>query len=280
MNLPTFPNAITHPDTQKQIGMNTESSTFTIALVVHLSQLHLVLMVLSVPLMICVPHGCLFEQGNLRMVSDGFKANSAFSTALWGSGIAWVTAVRYLGIASAPLFYSCLSNICLVITTYSAFLTLRYDTLEDYHVLFAIFWIVSAFLTHFSVTLRSQTHRTEFTPYLFWGGVLCGTVFISLFVGIVLDQRRSLYDIKLVAEINDVQLLTTISILEILTIYTLFALDFILSMQVLNIYVDGVNLLQIVESLSTIYRIPMKIAIFTGYSLVVVYGAVWLSKMM
>ena len=53
------------------------SYKLTVALVVHLTQLHIILMTVSIPLIMCVPDGCVFKSGNLRMISDGFKAGTS-----------------------------------------------------------------------------------------------------------------------------------------------------------------------------------------------------------
>ena len=246
----------------------------TIALVVHLAQLHTVVMALSVPAMICVPNGCLFAGGNLRMVSDGFQANSAFATALWGSGIVWVTAVRYLGIASTHVRYASFANVSIIIATYTAFLTLRYDTFEEFHVAFATTWIVSSFVTQFCVTMRPEAHPFPFTQYLFWAGVLCGATFVSLYVTMAARESSSLGG-------GSVHLLSTIALLEIVTVYSLFSLDFTLSMQVLRTYVDGVGVLQMIDAVQhTTHRMLLKAVFFLGHVALGLYGVQWVGNML
>lgn len=249
------------------------ASWITIALVVHLSQLHVVVMALSVPAMICLPHGCLFTEGNLRMVSDGFQAHSAFATALWGSGIVWVTAVRYLAIACTRLRYASLANVSVVISTYTAFLTLRYDTFEEFHVAFATAWIVSSFVTQYCVTMRPEAHPLPFTQYLFWAGVLCGGTFVLLYVTVVAHEHKRSGD--------SVHLLSTISLLEIITVFSLFFLDFTLSVQVLRTYVGGVGILQLADDVQqTTHRVLLKTVFFAGHVALGLYGVLWVSKVL
>jgi hypothetical protein len=256
------------------------ASWITIALVVHLAQLHVVVMALSVPAMICLPHGCLFTAGNLRMVSDGFQANSAFATALWGSGIVWLTAVRYLGIACTRLRYASVANVSVVISTYTAFLTLRYDTFEEFHVAFATAWIVSSFVTQYCVTMRPEAHPLPFTQYLFWAGVLCGGTFVVLYATVVAHEMSAPGGGDEHKRSGDsVHLLSTISLLEVITVFSLFALDFTLSMQVLRTYVGGVGVLQLADDVQqTTHRVVLKTVFFAGHVALGLYGVLWASK--
>ena len=251
-----------------------DSYKLTLSLVVHLAQLHICLMLMSIPIIMCVPDGCVFKSGNLRMISDGFKANSALSTALWGSGIAWVTSIRYLGIVNTPIFYATIAHICVPLATYTAFLTLRYDTLQEFHVLFATIWIVSSFTMHFCVTLHGVGNRQVLSSYIFGIGASIGTIFVLLFIGVQAGNNRSIDSLAHAVEVDGIQLLSAISILEVLTVFSLLFLDFQLCGQVLDSYMNGISIFQLVSAIEfSLYRIPIRIGILSFYVfLMVVVG--------
>ena len=129
--------------------------------------------------------------------------------------------------------------------------------------------------------MRPEAHTVLFAQYLFRGGFLCGNIFVTLFVGIVADKHKSLDEIKLLSSTNNVQLLSEIAILEILTVCVLFSLDFVLSMQVLNTYVNGVGLLQMAQSIENdTYRMIMTVLLGGGHNCVVLYGILWIRTML
>lgn len=254
------PMSLQHTDLQYRSSYN-----LTIAFVVHLAQLHVILMVISVPILICVPDGCMFPRGNIRMISDGFKANSAISTAVWGSGIAWVTVVRYLGVANTPLFYSSIAQLCVPLATYSAFLTLRYDMLEDFHVIFATLWIVSSFTLHFCVTLNGRGNRPILAHYVLWCGISFGVVFVALFILVEVDKNELLDVVRTSANLASTELLSVIAMLEVMTVYSLLLLDFVLCGMVLDTYMNGVGVFLLVSMVESKFRrilIQIGISIF------------------
>jgi hypothetical protein len=257
---------------------NIDDTHLTIAIVVHLAQLHIILMAISTPLMICIPDGCLFDSGNLRMVSDGFRANSALSTSLWGSGIAWVTAVRYLGTVHTPLKYALLAHLCVPLATYTAFLTLRYDMLQNLHWAFAAIWIVSSFTLHFCVTL-GKWNRDGLSSYVFGFGVSIGVIFLTMYVCIQVGYNETIYTLIHAADVNSTQLLSTVSILEILTVYSLLLLDFLLCSVVLDTYAEGASVLHLVSQIqASVYRVPTQLGIMTFYILLMVLISVCIAR--
>jgi len=256
-----------HPTTE-----HTRSSDLTIALVVHLAQVHIILMTCSIPFIMCVPNGCMFPPGNLRMISDGFKANSALSTALWGSGLAWVTAARYLGVATSPLFYAAISHLCVPLATYSAFLTLRYDMQENYHVLFAGVWIASSFTFHFCVIVRGVGSRSALAFYIAGLGATCGVVFLALFITVLSGNEGNIDTIKNNAQISSVQLLSAVSVLEVITVFCLMYLDFLQCGHVIDNYLLGESAFLMVSNIEfTIYRIPIKLGVLGFYLILTVF---------
>jgi hypothetical protein len=241
----------------------------TVAIVVHLAGLHILLMSASIPIFICVPNGCTYPQGSVRSVSDGFKANSASSTAIWGSGIAWVTANRYLAAAASPFLYSSIAHVCIPIATYSAFLTLRYDTLEEFHDIFATLWIVSSFVLHFCITLRDIGDKGR-TIGVFWVGVVLALILLTLFVFVQPSNSG-----------GDVQLRSVISILKILTVYSLMFLDFVLGTLVLNTYMDGVGLFALMSGIeSGIYRYMTRGVFWTFYMFLLLFGILYVARIL
>ena len=103
--------------------------------------------------------------------------------------------------------------------------------------------------------------------------------YLSLFL--LVSSHQSLDEIKLLSSTNNVQLLSAIAILEILTVCVLFSPDFIVSMQVLNTYVNGVGLLQMAENIENdTYRMLMKVLGGGGHICVVLSGVLWISKML
>jgi hypothetical protein len=263
------------------INQNELSSQLSVALVIHLAQIHIMLMSLSIPLLLCIPDGCTFPQGNIRMISDGFKANSAASTALWGSGIAWVTAVRYLGISTSSIRYAVMAHMCIPFATYSAFLTLRYDTYEELHVLFAVVWITSSFLFHFFVTIQNAAQKSLVAQYIFWIGVFLGLIFVFLFIGVQSTSNKLIDDMKITANLEDVQVLSTIALLEVLTVFSLMVLDFILCGMMLNTFAYGESLLVIISHIdSRFYRTCIQFTIFAVFVMITIAGVVTLIRVL
>ncbi len=257
------------------------SYKLTLALVVHLTQLHIILMTVSIPIIMCVPNGCVFKSGNLRMISDGFKANSALSTALWGAGIAWVTSIRYLGIVNSSIFYASIAHLCVPIATYTAFLTLRYDTLQDFHVVFATMWIVSSFTLHFCVTLNGNGNKQVLSTYIFGVGAMIGTIFVLLFIGVQVGNNASIDSLAHAVEVNDVQLLSAIAIFEVLTVMSLMFLDFQLCGQILDSYMGGKSIFQLVSGMEFyVYRIPLRIGILSFYVFLLVFAGISITRML
>jgi hypothetical protein len=255
----------------------THSLIITIAIIVHLAQLHIVLMVISIPLIICIPDGCLFDSGNIRMVSDGFRANSALSTSLWGSGIAWVTAVRYLCIVRTPIQYALIAHLCVPLATYTAFLTLRYDMLQNLHWAFAAVWIVSSFTLHFCVMLNGN--RRGLSAYVFGFGVTIGVLFLIMYVGIQVGYNETIDALIHAADVNNTQLLSTVSILEVLTVYSLLFLDYLLGFVVLDTYTEGQSVFHLVSQIqASVYRVPTQLGIMTFYIFLTILISVCIAR--
>jgi hypothetical protein len=199
----------------------------TIEIIVGLAQLHLFLMAISVPAMVCIPGGCFSSGGYIRTVSDGLRDNSVLATTLWGSGMTWVTATRYLGIICSSPTYVWVAHISIILATYASFLTLRYDMFEIYHVLSAVVWIVSSFLFHFSTTIHKLANRSSFALYILCLGVILGIVFVTLF---------SIVEFKIgpLELFSSTGLLSIISVLEVATVLCIMALDFLQSLHLVN----------------------------------------------
>ena len=260
---------------------HTQSYRLTIALVIHLAQLHIILMAISLPVLICMPDGCTFAHGNIRMISDGFKANSAVSTALWGAGLAWVTAVRYLGASTRKISHATIANICIPLATYSAFLTLRYDTFEAFHVVFAVVWITASFLMHFCVTLTGVGDRTLLARYVFYLGAIIGIAFITLFVSLEIGTNDIVDNIKVTAQVGDVQLLSAIAMLEVLTVLSLMFMDFILCGIVLDTFTGGVNIFVLTSTIkSKVFRVPLEVTMLLGYVFLLLVGVFIVMRIM
>jgi len=202
------------------------SATRTIQIVIALAQLHLFLMALSIPGMICYPAGCFADNGYIRTVSDGLKDNSVLATTLWGSGMTWITATRYLGVVGSSKIYAWLAHISIIVATYASFLTIRYDMFEIHHVSSAIVWIVSSFVFHFATTIHGAANRTHVASYILVLGVLLGIVFVTLFTLVELKQ------IPLDSD-STIHLLSTISLIEVSTVLSIMVLDFVQSRHVL-----------------------------------------------
>ncbi len=202
-------------------------TTTTILVIVALSQLHLFLMALSIPGMICFPMGCFSDDGYIRTVSDGLKDNSVLATTLWGSGLTWITATRYLGVVGSSTTYTWIGHISIIVATYTSFLTIRYDMFEIHHVLSAIIWIVSSFVFHFTTTIQGVANHSHVASLIFTIGVVLGVVFVSLFTMIELKQGP--IDLS-----SSVHMLSTISVIEVATVLSIMVLDFIQSRHVLN----------------------------------------------
>ena len=216
-----------HPYANLQDTGKNHGITTTIRVIVSLAQLHLFLMALSIPGMICFPTGCLSDNGYVRTVSDGLKDNSVLATALWGSGMTWITATRYLGVVGCSNAYAWIAHVSIIVATYTSFLTIRYDMFEIHHVWSAIIWIVSSFVFHFSTTIQGVANHSHVASLIFTIGVVLGIVFVTLFTMIELKQGP--IDLS-----SSVHMLSTISVIEVATVLCIMVLDFIQSRHVLN----------------------------------------------
>jgi hypothetical protein len=194
-----------------------------IAVIIAIAQLHLVLMAVSIPVMICIPNGCLSSAGYVHTISDGLRYNSVFATTLWGSGMTWITAIRYIGVVGTSPLYAFIAHLSIVVTTYASFLTIRYDVVEMHHVVFAIVWIISSFIFHFSTTVQGVANQSSVASYILAIGVVLGVVFVSLFTDVELKQGPP-------GEIVSIEILSTISVLEVLTVLSIMSLDFLQSL--------------------------------------------------
>ena len=203
------------------------STTTTIKVVVALAQLHLLLMALSIPAMICFPTGCLSESGYIRTVSDGLKDNSVLATTLWGSGMTWITSTRYLGVVGCSSTCAYIAHISIIVATYASFLTIRYDMFEIHHVLSAVIWIVASFVFHCSTTIQGVANQSHVASCIFSVGTVLGIVFVILFA--VVEFEHGPPDL-----ISSMHLLSTISMIEVATVLSVIALDFVQSRHVLN----------------------------------------------
>jgi hypothetical protein len=203
------------------------STTTTIKVIVSLAQIHLFLMAFSIPGMICFPTGCLSESGYIRTVSDGLKDNSVLATTLWGSGMTWITATRYLGVVGSSRTYVWIAHIAIIVATYASFLTIRYDMFEVHHVLSAIIWIVASFVFHYSTTIQGVANQSHVASYVLSVGTVLGIVFVMLFTAVEFEHGPP--DL-----ISSRHLLSTISIIEASTVLSIMALDFIQSRHVIN----------------------------------------------
>ena len=216
-------------DIQLRRHARTDSTHRMIRIVVALAQIHLFLMAVSIPVMICLPTGCLSSQGYVRTISDGFKDNSVLATTLWGSALTWITANRYLAILGCSSTYGWISHSSIVVSTYASFLTIRYDLYEINHVSSAVIWIVSSFVFHFSTTVQGVANRSHVASCILVIGAVLGVVFLTLFLCVEFEEDSS-------HVIMSLEFLSAVSILEIGTVLSIIALDSLQSLHVLNEY--------------------------------------------
>ena len=202
------------------------SATRTIQIVIALAQVHLVLMAASIPWMICFPTSCVADNGYIRTVSDGLKENTVLATTLWGSGMTWITATRYLGVVGTSTNFAWIAHISIIVATYASFLTIRYDMFEVHHISSAVVWIVSSFLFHFATTIHSEANKSHVASYILVVGIILGIVFVTLF---------ALVEFEVISMDSDasIHLLSTISLIEVATVLSIMVLDFVQSRHVL-----------------------------------------------
>jgi hypothetical protein len=200
-------------------------TTTTITIIVALAQFHLFLMVVSIPMMICFPMGCFHSIGYVRTISDGIKDHSVLTTTLWGAGMTWINATRYLGIVGGSHRYQSVAHVSIVVATYASFLTLRYDMFEIYHVLSAVIWIISSFIFHFSTTVQGVANRSSIASYVLGVGVFLATVFIAMFVAANFAEGPMS---------SSLHALSSITVIEVATVFSIILLDVLQSLHVLN----------------------------------------------
>ena len=188
-----------------------------------LALLHTVLIAFSVPYMICVPNGCQ-PFGYINTISDGIRDNTVLASTLWGAGMTWVTASRYLGLSGSSFLYECIGHVCIVVSVYGSIITIRYDTLKSPHVPAAILWVVSSFLFHFCVTIQSSAKRSRAACCVLIFGCCSGFVYIILFSVVVSNQSHY----------GNVTL-STLSLFQVATVLCITILDAVQCLQLLNI---------------------------------------------
>jgi len=166
----------------KVLYTNTESQTFSV--IIKLALFHIALMAFSIPYMICTPDGC-NPSGYLKTISDGIRDHTVLTSTLWGAGMNWITATRYMGLTTCSFFYACICHVCIVIIVYTSILTIRYDVVQSEHVSAAISWIVASFLFHFCVTIKSSVQWQWIPIVVFIVGCFFGSVYVIMFSMVV-----------------------------------------------------------------------------------------------
>ena len=200
-----------------------------IRIIVSLAQLHLCLMAVSIPVMICLPTGCLSSEGYVRTISDGLRDNSVFATTLWGSGMTWISSTRYIGVLGSSSTYAWIAHVSIVVSTYASFLTIRYDMFEIHHVSSAVVWIISSFVFHFSTTVQGIANHSHIASWILVISTVLGIIFVTLFLCVEFEQGSP-------HVIMSLEFLSAVSIIEIGTVLSIIALDFLQSLHVLNEY--------------------------------------------
>ena len=199
----------------------TQLPTFNV--VAALALFHVALIACSIPYMICVPHGC-HPFGYTNTISDGIRDNTVLASTLWGAGMTWVTASRYLGLASCSFWHKCIGHLCIIVSVYGSLVTTRYDALKSPHVAAAILWIVSSFLFHFCVTIPSSVKTSWIPCCVLIFGCCFGVVYVSMFSVVILHKSHY-------SNIT----LSTVSLFEIATVLCITLLDAVQCLQVLHI---------------------------------------------
>ena len=200
---------------------NVESQTLNI--VIKLALFHVVLMAFSIPYMICMPDGC-NPSGYLKTISDGIRDHTILTSTLWGAGMNWITATRYIGLTNCSFLYSCICHVCIVTIVYTSILTIRYDVVENEHVLAAVSWIVASFLFPFCVTIRVSVQWQRIPTIVFISGCFFGFVYFIMFSMAVMNP--SFY--------GNIAL-SVISLFEIAVVLCINILDGLLCIQLLRL---------------------------------------------
>lgn len=209
------------------------------AMIVYITRLSLVSIGVVIPLTLCLPGNvCTHAAGNVKMISDGFRAHSSLSTVVWGSALCWVTALRVLVLLSPgtqEAYGKTVAQLALVLSTPAAFVTIRYDDVESVHIWAAAVWIVGSLFFHYAV-LRSMSDSFHalLKWVLFGGTVVCGIVFLMFFAVVNSDPLLS-----------NPTMLSVVAVLEILTVYGIGLCDFLLTSYILYEENKGVGIWEI-----------------------------------
>jgi hypothetical protein len=217
-------------------GEGIDDASAVRAMIVHIVRLSLISISVVIPLSLCLPGNvCTHAAGNVKMISDGFRAHSSLSTVVWGSALCWVTSLRVHALLSRGSYNKTLAQVALVLSTPASFVTIRYDEVENVHVWAAAVWIMGSLVYHYAV-MRGV--YDDFMPVLRWVvfgcTVLCGAVFLGMFIGVHSSD---------VVQNRDV--LSGIAVLEILTVYGVLLCDFLLSSFLLYKENDGDGIFEV-----------------------------------
>jgi hypothetical protein len=208
----------------------------TIKTVIYLALFHIILMILSIPLVTCFEFfwggvsggvSCVNERGYIDSISSGFEAYTVATTTLWGVGVSIVSSARFLHTAQVENLRFIVGNLAILISIYSAFLTMRVDVLKELHEIYATCWIVSAFVFHFCVTVHlSKRGIRSVSVWTFAFGIVSGLSFVTSVVVLNLDDHP--------LELTENELTTLSSVLEISTVLCIFLLDIFQCLQLLG----------------------------------------------
>jgi hypothetical protein len=208
----------------------------TIKIVIYLALFHIILMILSIPVVTCFEGffggisggvSCVNERGYIDSISSGFEAYTVATTTLWGVGVSIVSSARFLHTAQVENLRFIVGNLAILISIYSAFLTMRVDVLKTLHEVYATCWIVSAFVFHFCVTVHlSKRGIRSISVWTFAFGIVSGLSFVTSVVVLNLDDHP--------LELTENELTTLSSVLEISTVLCIFLLDIFQCLQLLG----------------------------------------------
>lgn len=229
------------------------------AMVVHFVRLSLLSISVVIPLSLCLPGNvCTHAAGNVKMISDGFRAHSSLSTVVWGSALCWVTALRVHVLLSPGLYNKTLAQVALVLCTPASFVTIRYDEVDNVHVWAAAIWIVGSLVYHYAVMRGAHGGCLPTVRWVVFGAtVLCGATFLGMFIG---ANSGGLPD--------DPTLLSAIAVLEIVTVYGILLCDFVLSSFLLHEENDGQGILEVLVSSSGLTEIASMLTLGTLWMIV------------
>ena len=99
--------------------------------------------------------------------------------------------------------------------------------------------------------------------------------------GIQIGNNATIDTLIHAVDVNDVQLLSSVAVMEVLTVASIMFLDFQLCGQVLDKYIDGVSIFELVSKLDfRMYRVPARAGILMFYVFLMVLIGVSITRML